>query len=209
MQQSLAAARRVFEVLDTPVEVQSRPDAIKPARLTGRMVFEKVTFGYHDDKPVLTDVSFEAKPGQVIGIFGMTGTGKSSLLGLIPRFYDPFAGGFWWTERICGNWTWTPTGGRSGLSIRRVFCFRTRCRRTSRSGIRTRRWNKSSTRRGLPRRTSSSRAAARLRNGAGGIRRGFVGRTAAAAGVGAGVVAATASPDPRRPDGVGGCADGK
>jgi ATP-binding cassette subfamily B protein len=92
VQQSLAAARRVFEVLDTPVEVQSRPDAVKPGRLSGRMVFEKVTFGYHADKPVLTEVSFEAKPGQVIGIFGMTGTGKSSLLGLIPRFYDPFAG---------------------------------------------------------------------------------------------------------------------
>ena len=92
VQQSLAAARRVFEVLDTPVEVQSRPDAVKPGRLAGRMVFEKVTFGYHADKPVLTEVSFEAKPGQVIGIFGMTGTGKSSLLGLIPRFYDPFAG---------------------------------------------------------------------------------------------------------------------
>ncbi len=92
VQQSLAAARRVFEVLDTPVEVQSRPDAVKPGRLTGRMVFDKVTFGYHADKPVLTGVSFEARPGQIIGIFGMTGTGKSSLLGLIPRFYDPRAG---------------------------------------------------------------------------------------------------------------------
>ena len=92
VQQSLAAARRVYEVMDTPVEVQSRPDAVSPGRLTGRMTFEKVAFGYHAGKPVLTDVSFEAKPGQVIGIFGMTGTGKSSLLGLIPRFYDPAAG---------------------------------------------------------------------------------------------------------------------
>jgi ATP-binding cassette subfamily B protein len=92
VQQSLAAARRVFEVLDTPVEVQSRPNASKPGRLTGLMVFEKVTFGYHAGKPAVTDVSFEAKPGQVIGIFGMTGAGKSSLLGLIPRFYDPSAG---------------------------------------------------------------------------------------------------------------------
>ncbi|MGO8837200.1 MAG: ABC transporter ATP-binding protein [Limisphaerales bacterium] len=92
VQQSLAAARRVFEVLDTPVEVQSRPDAVKPGRLTGRMVFEQVTFGYAADQPVLTDVSFEAKPGQIVGIFGMTGAGKSSLLGLIPRFYDPQAG---------------------------------------------------------------------------------------------------------------------
>jgi ATP-binding cassette subfamily B protein len=92
VQQSLASARRVFEVMDTPVEVQSRPDAVKPGRLTGRMVFDKVAFGYHADKPVLTDVSFETRPGQIIGIFGMTGTGKSSLLGLIPRFYDPHAG---------------------------------------------------------------------------------------------------------------------
>ena len=92
VQQSLAAARRVFEVLDTPVEVQSRPNAIKPARLTGQITFEKVTFGYTPEKPVLTEISFEAKPGQVVGIFGMTGTGKSTLLGLVPRFYDPQEG---------------------------------------------------------------------------------------------------------------------
>jgi ATP-binding cassette subfamily B protein len=96
VQQSLAAARRVFEVLDTPVEVQSRPNAIKPARLTGQITFEKVSFAYTPDnapgKNVLTEISFTAKSGQVVGIFGMTGAGKSSLLGLIPRFYDPRAG---------------------------------------------------------------------------------------------------------------------
>jgi ATP-binding cassette subfamily B protein len=92
VQQSLAAARRVFEVLDTPVEVQSRPGALAPGRLTGRLVFERVTFGYAPGKPVLTDVSFGTRPGQVIGIFGLTGAGKSTLLGLAPRFYDPQAG---------------------------------------------------------------------------------------------------------------------
>jgi ABC-type multidrug transport system fused ATPase/permease subunit len=92
VQQSLAAARRVFEVLDTPLDVENKPAALVPARLTGRMIFENVTFGYRADKPVLTDVSFEAKPGQIIGIFGMTGAGKSTLLGLIPRFYDPQRG---------------------------------------------------------------------------------------------------------------------
>jgi ABC-type multidrug transport system fused ATPase/permease subunit len=92
VQQSLAAARRVFEVLDTPIEVQSRPGAIIPARLTGRIVFEDVSFGYLADKPVLSGISFEAKPGQVIGIFGMTGSGKTALLGLLPRFYDPSHG---------------------------------------------------------------------------------------------------------------------
>ena len=92
VQQSLAAARRVFEVLDTPVDVQSRPGAIVPGRLTGELVFENVEFGYQPEKPVLRGLSLAAKPGQVIGIFGLTGTGKSSLLGLIPRFYDPKVG---------------------------------------------------------------------------------------------------------------------
>ena len=92
VQQSLASARRVFEVLDMPVEVRSRPDALSPGRLTGMIAFENVTFGYHSGPPVLVDVSFTARPGQVVGIFGMTGAGKSSLLGLIPRFYDPAAG---------------------------------------------------------------------------------------------------------------------
>jgi ATP-binding cassette subfamily B protein len=92
VQQSLAAARRVFEVLDTPLGVESKAGAVVPPRLTGRVVFENVTFGYDPAHPVLRGISFEAKPGQVIGIFGMTGAGKSTLLSLIPRFYDPQQG---------------------------------------------------------------------------------------------------------------------
>jgi ATP-binding cassette subfamily B protein len=92
VQQSFTAARRVFEVLDTPVEVQDRTGAIVPSRLTARIAFEKVTFGYQAGNPVLHDISFTAEPGQVVGIFGMTGAGKSTLLSLIPRFYDPQGG---------------------------------------------------------------------------------------------------------------------
>ena len=92
VQQSLASARRVFEVLDTPVAVQSRADAVKPGRLTGQITFEKVSFGYAPEKDALSEISFTAMSGQVVGIFGITGAGKSSLLGLIPRFYDPRAG---------------------------------------------------------------------------------------------------------------------
>jgi ATP-binding cassette, subfamily B, bacterial len=89
VQQSFTAARRVFEVLDTPMEVQNRSSAIVPARLTGRLAFEGVTFGYLPEANVLEEISFEAAPGQVVGIFGATGAGKSTLLSLIPRFYDP------------------------------------------------------------------------------------------------------------------------
>jgi ATP-binding cassette, subfamily B, bacterial len=92
VQQSFTAARRVFEVLDTPSEVQNRPNAILPGRLSGRLAFESVTFSYLPEASVLENVSFEAAPGQVIGIFGMTGAGKSSLLSLIPRSYDPQRG---------------------------------------------------------------------------------------------------------------------
>ena len=93
VQQSLTAARQVFEVLDTPLDIENKPGARDPGRLTGRIVFDNVTFAYGSDKPALRDISFEAKPGQVIGIFGMTGAGKSTLLSLIPRFYDPQPGG--------------------------------------------------------------------------------------------------------------------
>jgi ABC-type multidrug transport system fused ATPase/permease subunit len=92
VQQSFTAARRVFEVLDTPLEVQSKTDAVVPSRLRGRIVFEQVTFGYAAGATVLRSVSFEAAPGRVVGVFGRTGAGKSTLLSLIPRFYDPQAG---------------------------------------------------------------------------------------------------------------------
>jgi ATP-binding cassette subfamily B protein len=89
VQQSFTAARRVFEVLDTRSEVENKPGAIVPSRLKGGIVFDRVTFGYHSENPVLSGISFEAAPGKIIGIFGQTGTGKSTLLSLIPRLYDP------------------------------------------------------------------------------------------------------------------------
>jgi ATP-binding cassette subfamily B protein len=92
IQQSLTAARRVFEVLDTPLEVQSEPGAMKVEKIEGRIVFDQVTFGYSAEAPVLKGISFEAKPGQVVGIFGGTGAGKTTLLSLLPRFYDPQGG---------------------------------------------------------------------------------------------------------------------
>lgn len=92
IQESLTAARRVFEVIDAPIEIQSLPTAIRKPKLHGAVAFDKVSFGYAADSPVLRDISFEANPGQCIAIAGATASGKSTLLSLIPRFYDPGKG---------------------------------------------------------------------------------------------------------------------
>lgn len=91
MQESLAGARRVFEVLDEPIEIVNHPDPLWLPRTWGRVTFEHVDFDY-ESEPLLRDVHFEVGAGQCVAIVGPTGAGKSSLLSLIPRFYDPSAG---------------------------------------------------------------------------------------------------------------------
>lgn len=92
VQQSLTAARRVFEVLDAPLEVANPANPVRPARIEGRVAFENVTFAYGNGEPVLRGITFETRPGEVLGIFGPTGSGKSTLLSLVPRFFDPQSG---------------------------------------------------------------------------------------------------------------------
>lgn len=92
LQQSLTGARRVFEVLDAPLEVEDPKQPARPAELSGRIRFEHVEFGYAKDQPVLSDLSFEIEPGACVAVLGGTGSGKSTLLSLIPRFYDPTGG---------------------------------------------------------------------------------------------------------------------
>ena len=91
-QQGLVGARRVFEVLDAPIEIRNAPDARDPGRLRGRVTFDHVHFEFDPGQPVLSDVSFTVEPGQCVAILGPTGSGKSVLLSLIPRFYDPTRG---------------------------------------------------------------------------------------------------------------------
>ena len=88
-QVSLAGAKRIFEILDTDPGVASQPDARSPGRFLGRVTFDNVSFEYNENATVLKDVNFAAEPGQRIAIAGATGAGKSALLSLIPRFYDP------------------------------------------------------------------------------------------------------------------------
>ncbi|MEI6336993.1 MAG: ABC transporter ATP-binding protein [Verrucomicrobiota bacterium] len=91
MHQSLRGARRVFDILDVPVEIQSPRAPVRPAAIEGRVRFEHVWFD-HGENPVLQDIDFAVEPGQCVAIVGPTGSGKSSVLGLLPRFYDPTGG---------------------------------------------------------------------------------------------------------------------
>jgi len=92
LQQGLAGTERVFEILDVEPDIKDSPDAIEVGRLTGQIEFRDVSFSYQDDIEVLTKISFEAKAGQMVAIVGPTGVGKSTISGLIARFYDPTSG---------------------------------------------------------------------------------------------------------------------
>jgi ATP-binding cassette subfamily B protein len=91
--QAAASATRIFEILDAKSDVTDKPDAIELPQVTGNINFENVTFRYvGGGEPVLDKVSFEAKPGQTIALLGATGSGKTSIINLLPRFYDPTEG---------------------------------------------------------------------------------------------------------------------
>jgi ATP-binding cassette subfamily B protein len=92
VQQSFTGARRVFEILDAPVEIASCKNARRLPKVQGAVRFENVCFGYKPGDEVLRNISFEARAGQCVAILGTTGQGKTSLLNLIPRFYDVASG---------------------------------------------------------------------------------------------------------------------
>jgi ATP-binding cassette subfamily B protein len=89
---AMAGAERVFALLDTKPDVADAPGAKPLPRVEGRVRFEHVTFGYDPARPVLHDVDFEAQPGQMVALVGATGSGKSSIISLIARFYQPQQG---------------------------------------------------------------------------------------------------------------------
>lgn len=91
-QSALGAAERLFTLMDTESDVKSPPGARALPALSGEVAFEHVTFEYTEAVPVLRDVSFHARPGEVIALVGPSGAGKSTLVNLIPRFYDAVAG---------------------------------------------------------------------------------------------------------------------
>ncbi len=92
LQSHLASAERAFDLMDEPPDVIERPDAQPLLRSKGAVAFRKVSFAYQEDQSVLKDVSFEIPAGTRVGIAGQTGAGKSTLVSLLTRFYDPTSG---------------------------------------------------------------------------------------------------------------------
>ncbi len=91
--QAAASAERVYEVIDAPIEIKDRPNAIPLQDCCGRISFENVHFRYPGSETLaLEGISFETKPNELIALLGMTGSGKSTIVNLIPRFYDVTAG---------------------------------------------------------------------------------------------------------------------
>lgn len=90
--QTTVALERIQAILSADEVISERPGAIDPGRVRGAISFDRVSFGYDQNRPVLHEVSFDIEPGQVVGIVGPTGSGKSTVLSLLPRFYDPALG---------------------------------------------------------------------------------------------------------------------
>jgi ATP-binding cassette subfamily B protein len=87
-----ASATRVFEIIDMPNDVVEEPDAVTVENVRGEVRFENVSFAYSSGRSTLEGINFDTKPGQMVALIGPTGSGKSTITNLIPRFYDPTSG---------------------------------------------------------------------------------------------------------------------
>ena len=92
MQRAMAAGQRIFEVLDVPIEVRDKPDAVALPREARAIELDDVTFGYVPGHPVLRNISLRVEPGETVALVGPTGSGKTSITALVHRFYDVWSG---------------------------------------------------------------------------------------------------------------------
>jgi ABC-type multidrug transport system fused ATPase/permease subunit len=89
---TMAAGDRIFQVMDAESEIKEKPEALTLPKLEGHVKFEKVSFSYQKGRHILDNITFDAKPGETVALLGATGSGKSTIIRLIPRFYDVSSG---------------------------------------------------------------------------------------------------------------------
>ena len=92
VQSALAAAERVFDIMDTPQGIVNKQEAVKLPRIEGHILYEEMSFRYEDEIPVLSNINLEIKPNSTIALVGPTGVGKTTMINLLYRFYDPTKG---------------------------------------------------------------------------------------------------------------------
>ena len=123
LQSAMAAAERVFNVLDTPETLTDPEQPCPGGKLQGRIDFEKVSFAYKDEEFVLKDVSFSVEPGQTVAIVGATGSGKTTIVNLLSRFYDPQRGSILVDETDVRQYRKRDLRARIGSVLQDVFLF--------------------------------------------------------------------------------------
>jgi ATP-binding cassette, subfamily B, multidrug efflux pump len=123
MQRAMASGQRIFEVMDVPVDVRDASDAIEPADFDGSIAFNKVTFGYFPNQPVLNDINFQVAPGETVALVGPTGSGKTSVTALIHRFYDVWDGQVLLGGHDVRHVTQHSLGKQVGMVLQEPFLF--------------------------------------------------------------------------------------
>ncbi|MBN1104022.1 MAG: ABC transporter ATP-binding protein [Deltaproteobacteria bacterium] len=123
MQAAMASTERIFEFMDQREEIQQPARPRQPTRMEGSLEFRDVSFGYQDGHPVLHGVSFRVRPGEMVAIVGPTGAGKTTLVGLIERFYDPLEGTILLDGVDLRLWSNRDLRATIGLVMQDVFIF--------------------------------------------------------------------------------------
>ncbi|MXV79133.1 MAG: ABC transporter ATP-binding protein [Chloroflexi bacterium] len=117
------AGMRIFEILDQESEVQDNLSAVAPERPQGHIKFDQVGFAYDPRSPVLGNIDFEAKPGELIALLGLTGSGKTTVVNLIPRFYDVSTGQVTFDDQDVRDWPLEALRQQVAIVQQEVFLF--------------------------------------------------------------------------------------